>query len=478
MPRARSAGGGYFWGLSPARTVVRGAAPRGSGAVVLRGAGAPRRVRVDPRRGGFFAVLDGRIDPRALRVSVGGRALPATTVGRRGQALAPETVPAWRSVATAARGLAPRDVVVTDRSSIAVTLHASDPTGGPGWALRSWIARIDPRVRVGGRRDLVCFAIGTQRGAELVEPRAGGTSRVVGTGQRDGNCREPRPTLPQLPGVVVRTYVDDPEAPDPRPTRVVVAGMIAQGVRSAQLLGAGQPRPLELDRHGAFLVVLGPEHAGSTLRLREVRAGGAVQTSVVSDLGIQCEPRPGRSVRVADPDGGPSWTIGYGRIVNTFRTGTNRGTSLLGPIGGGRCRYIGRLAGERLAFAIDGETWLRYGAYGFSWSPATERKGRGLTLEVQGPGSGPERAQATGRASAAQVARRTLPGRTIVMGTASSDVTSVTLTTPRDVRTVRPGAGGVFLAVYDGPFYGGTVRATAHLKNGRDTTVTRPASGF
>ena len=75
----------------------------------------------------------------------------------------------------------------------------------------------------------------------------------------------------------------------------------------------------------------------------------------------------------------------------------------------------------------------------------------------------------------AELARRTLPGRTTISGYASADVTSVTLRTPRDVRTLRP-VGGIFLAVYDGAFYGGSIVATAHLRDGRTFTERIPAS--
>jgi hypothetical protein len=74
--------------------------------------------------------------------------------------------------------------------------------------------------------------------------------------------------------------------------------------------------------------------------------------------------------------------------------------------------------------------------------------------------------------SSAQVARRTSPGRTLLTGTARDDVISVTLRTPRDIRTIHPGPGGLILAVYDGAFYGGHIDATAHLRNGQTITKT------
>jgi hypothetical protein len=73
----------------------------------------------------------------------------------------------------------------------------------------------------------------------------------------------------------------------------------------------------------------------------------------------------------------------------------------------------------------------------------------------------------------APIERRTLPGRTIITGVAEADVVSVTLATPRDVRTLRPsGPEHVFIVVYDGQFFRGRITASVLLRDGR--TVTEP----
>ncbi len=472
VPRNQRTGRAFWWGLNPSRTVIWGAVPSATRAVVLTGAGAPQPITVDARRGGFLAVLNGRVDPRRLRVSADGRALdPTAAVGTKGQPIAPAPVPAWRSVASVATRVAIPEPYLTKRGSVAISRRADDPTGGPAWALRSWAARINPRVRVsggGGARDLLCFAIGIERGDRLVEPRAGGATRTVGTGLRDGRCNAPDWLTRHAAGSAVRTYVDDPESPDPKPVRLVISGLLGYGVRSAELLGAGAPRALELGPRGTFLLVLGPQHAGAALRVRQVRSNGRVETSTAGEFGIECKPRRGLSMRVADPDGAQSWVAGVGDVVE-LTPGLRMG-------GGGGCRYVGRAVGTRLGSIHEGDTWLRYGADGFSGAaigrPGTAWR-RSLTLDVRGPGYGPSREPA-GPVSRAQVARRTLPGRTVVSGRVSPDVTSVTLRTPRDVRTIRPAPGGAFIAVYDGPFYGGAVRATAHLRGGGGV-ITRSA---
>ncbi len=70
-----------------------------------------------------------------------------------------------------------------------------------------------------------------------------------------------------------------------------------------------------------------------------------------------------------------------------------------------------------------------------------------------------------------QVQRRTLPGRTIITGIAEADVESVTIATPRDVRTLRPvGPSHVMIVVYDGQFFRGTITATVLMRDGRTVT--------
>jgi hypothetical protein len=460
VPRNQRFGRSFWWGLNPARTVVWGAAPDAGATVVLRGDGAPRRLAVDPRTHGFLAVLDGHVDPRRLAVAVDGRPV-ADPVGTKGRRLEPAPVPVWRSVDSVARQAAVPDPFVVRRDTVAIRRRAEDPSGGSPWALRTWSARVDPRVRTEGSsgRDLACFAFGIDAGGgQLTEPLPGGRSRVVATGTRDGLCNAPNWLATHAGGVIVRTYVDDPTATDPHPQRVVVAGLLGSGVRSAQLLGAGVPRPLDLGPLGTFLVVLGPDRAGSKLTVRQTRADGTVRESKTDGLSPGCALRPAQSVRFADPAGGAPWVVGVSRV------------------GSHSCRYVGRVVGGRLAWLFDDMAWIAYGpGSSFGGTGAQFLSARHpIVVDVQRPGFVPGRPVPT-TTTPAEIARRTLPGHTTISGYASADVTSVTLRTPRDVRTLRP-VGGVFLAVYDGAFYGGSIVATAHMRDGRNVTERIPAS--
>ena len=351
--------------------------------------------------------------------------------------------------------------------SVALPAAATDPTGGPRWVLRSFVAR--ERAQQGKAITYRCFQIGRPgAGGTLQDPLAGGRARTLGLGYGEAaQCTDVRDNVhrppPRVPLPIVRTYVDDPGAPAPHVRRVVVAGQLGPGVRAATLLGLpGGPRRLALHGGGTYLMVLGPAAAGPALRVRELRDDGRTVTSLASSTfqaPAACRLVPGAYAAVADPDGGAPWVAGA--------AGT----------GARRCRFVGQLVDGRLGVVDTGRSRVRPGPY--SWSRgawhrgATHGAAAKLDLEVEAtddpaaPGLKPE------TESVAQIARRTLPGRTFVSGFVSGDVVAVTLRTPRDIRTIKP-AGGTFLAVYDGRFYGGEIAATARLRDGRTVSVRRP----
>ena len=470
----------FEWVGHPARTLVWGSTARAGGEVVVTGAGPPRRVRAErgvqrtlpdgvsraPRgRGGFAVVLHGRVDPRRLRVSVDGRPLdPARTLDPNARRVGREPVPAWRSIASLAGHPSSRDPIAIVPGSASISRRAPHPAGGPAWALRSWSVRTGAGWPGPDRyRPRLCFAIGVEQRRRLVEPLPGGGTRTVGTGEDDRRCPPSGEPAADGAGVELRTYVNDADSPDPWPVAVVVAGLLGDAARSAELLGAGPPRTLALGRHGTFLIVLGPEHAGRPLRLRVRGADGVARTGRTLHRmppAWRCVPTRGQSLRVADPGGGPSWMTGRGRSD------------------GHSCRYTGRAIGNRIATLVDGRNWVRFEAGEtsvlYTRRPRAARRPLALRItdRIAAMSELPWRSR-----SAAQVARRTLPGRTVLTGSATDAVEAVTLRTPRDIRTVRPGPAGLLLAVYDGVFYGGDVHATAHMRDGRTITQTFPLGG-
>jgi hypothetical protein len=143
-------------------------------------------------------------------------------------------------------------------------------------------------------------------------------------------------------------------------------------------------------------------------------------------------------------------------------------------VGNQPCHYISQVVDGRLAYVDEDTATVHFGAGTFATGTGGQLARRTVaTIEVSGAGDGPQQPQ--GSPSPAQIARRTLPGRTFITGHVRADVRSITLSTPRDVRTLTP-IGGTYLAVYDGAFYGGEIVVTAHLRGGRDVTVRQPAS--
>jgi hypothetical protein len=245
---------------------------------------------------------------------------------------------------------------------------------------------------------------------------------------------------------------------------VLVAGFLGRAVRSAQLLsGTGAPRTLAIGPGRTVLAVLDARAAGRRLRLRVGDAAGhtATRDILTSSSGGTCLQPLARTARVADPDGGPPWVAGIGRV---------------GPPGRRQgCRFVGRLVDGRVAFLTDDDNRVFYGT-GWSTGTATgTRISRAINLQVASPGSMPFGGPpASTPALPAQVVRRTLPGRTVITGVVAPGVTSVTLRTPRDIRTLRPTRDRLVLAVFDGTFYGGEIVATSRFRDGR-TVVDRRA---
>ncbi len=66
-----------------------------------------------------------------------------------------------------------------------------------------------------------------------------------------------------------------------------------------------------------------------------------------------------------------------------------------------------------------------------------------------------------------RIARRTVRGRLVIDGTAHPDVRSITIATPRDVRTIVPSRRArAFLLVYEGGFPTGEITMTARFADG------------
>jgi hypothetical protein len=473
---------GTPWGNNPARTLVYGGVAQRVASLTLTGAGTPRRLAIDPHGGVFLAVLDGHVDPRSLALTARLRDGSAVTYRRSTNVLEPPftpvegpgtprtatsrplreaPVPAYRSPFPA-RQAEPPPIEMPLADTVRETLRAKDPAGGPEWALRSWQGLRNPRANFGpGYRPsrFLCVQVGAIEDHRLVEPRPGLSALPLSVyGQPDvgvGGCNAPSDLKRFGPLAEAVSYVDDPYAYAPRPLRTVISGMLRLDATRPMLLGAGAPRPLALDANHAYLAVLPGRYWDAPLRISAVIDGRTVVGATAPSFpGPPAPAKP--QARAPDPNGGAPWG---------FAAGANR-SSAYGQIVEGRFAVIEPRNGS-----------LRNGPDGWTGGGDGPAPGKQPPVRFDSTG-GPEGRQPGEGATALprpELERRTLPGRTIITGEADADVVSVTLATPRDVRTLRPsGPRHVLIVVYDGQFFRGEITATVELRGGRTVTVPVP----
>ncbi len=459
---------GFPWGNNPARTLVYGAVAPHVASLTLSGAGAPRNVAIDPHGGAFIAVLDGHVNPRSLTLTAylhDGAAISYTRSSnlydyRSNHRLREAPVPAYRNPLPARQAEpAPPDIPVM--SSVREMLRSKDPAGGPEWVLRSWRGLPNPHANFGGNyrpKSFLCLQVGEVENHQLVEPRAGASAQPLSL-ERDyglaGGCNAPGDLARFGPLAETVTYLDNPYAYAPRPLRTIISGILRLDASHPVLLGAGTPRRLTLDANRAFLAVLPGRYWDAPLRISaRVHGRTVVGSAIQSFPGPPAPTMP--QARAPDPNGTAPWgfsaaadgSTAYGRIVD------------------------GRLA------SIDEQTdTLRNSPDGWSGggNAPLPRKQPPVRFNTQG---GPEYSlpgQGEPALSRPEIERRTLPGRTIITGVADAHVVSVTLTTPRDVRTLRPsGPQHALIVVYDGQFFRGAITATVMLRDGHSITEQVP----
>lgn len=482
----RTAQRGFFYGLNPARTIAAGLVSDDVERLELRTPTGPRPVAITDKRA-FLIVLDGHTDPNALSLQARLRDGSLVTQSVENarllsyflQPIHPPTDPPYAEVrdavrqnARAARGRL-KKVAGTD----AIGPTVPDPAGGPPWAAHAWATHTDgpatgfaDTLGVGKERELWCGAFGPLvdgtvraargRGVGPGEPESWFgdecTPERMRPGLKDRRFKD-RPiryfTSPQI-------YVDDPAKAEPHIVRVSLSGVYPRAVR-AEVLGVPGRKavPAVVGPRGATLALLGPEAArpGVMLRFRLHFADG---TRTNTDYTV-FSPNDRKIVaRAVDPKGGAGWGIG---MVGGYA---------LGKVPGSPGQLVDGRAGQ-----ISDTTGTLFLTQGISMQLGEKPLSASNPVKFQ-QGLFPDRAESPDSLSPADIARRTLPGRTVVYGSAIPGVTRVTIHTPRDVRTLRPSEdGGAFLAVYDGRFTQGKITVVATGPGIRATAV-RPADPY
>lgn len=454
----------FPWDYGPARTVLWGAADPSVEAVVVRGAGKDVPVDLAGDGAGFVSVFPAGTEPESLEVVVryrdgtertyrGGQNLRDAGGRPRASEFAREVlgpVPGGPPPAPADDANAPPpmpDPFRHDAGSVKVGSRAG------GFAVRSWRARV---ARTG--LPMRCAQLGRIRDGRFVLPEGGSA-----LGERGATCA---PATARDVPYRTETFLDDPLAYAPRPTRTVVWGTAGAAARRVTIAGPWGRREVRAGPGGTFLLVLPPQ--------RLDRRGVHVLTTYRDGSRASSRNpgfRPSRVVpgsvridaRAPDPDGLQPWGL------QVWRTRA-----------GAVCRQEGRIVGGRVG-SIDHDrgTFHAYPMYeggACSTVPRTAlQSSRPVGLSVS---SQPGLEDEGDALRAARERRRTLPGRTTIVATARPDVELVTLRTPRDVRTLRPSErGGSMLVVYDGELLGGAdIEYTAVLRGGRRVTHALPLS--
>jgi hypothetical protein len=248
-------------------------------------------------------------------------------------------------------------------------------------------------------------------------------------------------------------------------------------VRPAELRVRNHSRPIDPSPHGGFVDFVPPDVPRSDLSARFDYGSGRMRTIEMvrpEELRMLDNMRrrdvsrrqpanvaPTIEARAPDPNGGLPWALG---AIPDRR--------------GGWCltQMPGRVVGETVG-SIDfdtGRIWTLFGP-----ARCLERNVRGRAASVGYTFGGGEIARMPGADPApGRIARRTLPGTTMVYGRARDDVASLTIATPRDVRTLVPSPRAhAFLAVYDGDFPTGEIVITAHFKDGTSREADRFGMG-
>jgi hypothetical protein len=461
----------FPWGDSPSRTIVYGVAAPRVESLELAGAGAARTLEIDRRGGAFMAVLDGHVDPRSLTLTAklrDGAILsfrhPTGLLASHGNApIGPQAVPAYRSPVPVEATLPPA-FEFPIANTIRETRRASAPARGPEWVLRSWQGEANRSVRGVGSERFLCTELGVLWHGTLVQPSATPTANSVALSRDGERCNQAKDLTRFRYMLALEGFLDDPYEYTPRPAVAVLSGMLPPGASDPVLLGVGHARTLPVDANNAFLVVLPGRYWDARPRISYLLHGrrvGKLRGPPGSRPYERGTEAPAPQVRAPDPDGAAPWGFVATRNCTTA---------------------VGRILAGRLAHIDLWDGVLEAGSEisGSSSSCATHPRGLELAAEQHQPVEFDQQPISTGEDPLLQkpellrqpeIEWRTLPGRTIVTGVARPDVVSVTLSTPSDVRTLRPtGPLHAILAVYDGYFLRGNLTATVRLSDGHVQT--------
>jgi hypothetical protein len=333
--------------------------------------------------------------------------------------------------------------------------RVGDPAGGPAWAVRTF------KPPFGGPFTRTCMQLG-----RIVDGRFGwidgdNTFRPTGTepGIGPSNCGRAFLKAKTWPRLAMTTLAEDLDGTRPRVTLSVAWGVAPEGARTVELR-IGDRRIVPRLIGGRTFIEFLPASASPvqvSARFDDIELGATQNGDRKLAPPRLDHARPAIAARAPDPHGGLPWGVAEVPADN-----------------GGWCTsaFERRIVGDRLGMTDKAQGLFDEGIglrYTCNRDKVVLRK-EGVFLEVGGGGDTgvvPGSADSPGR-----IARRTQPGVFTISGRARDDVESVTIATPRDVRTLIPaGRSRSFIAAYDGQFIGGETVVSARFSDGSTRVI-------
>lgn len=364
---------------------------------------------------------------------------------------------------------------------ITVEARTPDPDGGPQWVVRSFLANRmaerDGKLRVISRAR--CAQLGRMHRGTFgwIDDRGTFRPATISLVGAPTNCGSRTTDLGRKPFFsAFRRLVTPSDGGTPKLGRTVAWGYAGAAARRVDVRtadgravgGASGPSNAVLhvidERTESSRITMTVEYASGKPVVRGGSWTGRLEGT--GRHGREHRPDYGKhpivAARAADPSGG----LPYGIVA-------------LPAVGGGWCvsSRPGRIVEDRV------------GRVDFALGTISEDQVSGLDCQSlrylsrkQPVGGGSGGGEAIGEPGAdpgyGRIARRTLPGMTYFAGPALPDVQTITLKSPRDVRTVVPSSPAhAYLVVYDGTFTAGELRMTSTFGDGTSSTTVF-AAGF
>jgi hypothetical protein len=368
---------------------------------------------------------------------------------------------------------------LVDRGSLRLSPRVADPDGGPGWAVRTFTGQ---RMSIRGDQPTLAHPVYRQRMrcAELVRTFRGRSGWVFGN--------RFRATTPGAPGQLIecgsrahpkpialfKTILTLIDTSEPQIAHTVAFGLTPPGTSTVKL----NDRELPLGRGGGFLALLAPDQREDDLVVEfSLRGGGTARAPLAppepddpASLAIPVQDRltpipetERAEARAPDPAGGARYAV---LAVDTKEGPTCVGQS--GQVVGDRVGWIDATYGLFTPMHLHALQCVEHaGALTRKEPCAINWGGGGLDDPAQPP-------PLTRRA---RIERRIGEGRFQIVAACRDDVESVTIQTPRDLRTLVPSARAhVVFALYDATFPTGEAVLTAHFEDGGEAVQKLPTA--